>query len=389
MRLGIRALAGLLGLTLWFAWGCSEKPEEDTTVTDAKQTRAMMREIFNGVRVVLPASVDPDEFSDPANRENILAAFEILARNTQMLDDHTLTQNQKMHFLARSVARDASDAQRHFEEKRYERSAFVLRQIAENCVVCHTRLPDLEDSEVAVGFVDVGAMESLPLEPRATLQIATRRFDDALASLSELLEDPATHPAIMLGPLTDYFVVAIRVKGDFDRTAAMLATFGQREDLWASLKRDVAAWIEELPALRKQATAKPNVATARNLIDAATADDQEGDGQSGLLQLVVASAILERFIDSHPEQDPALGEALYLLGTLEARIGRNYWVTPAPFLLEQSIRLAPGEPFAAEALAILERELHAEYEGSDYELLPADDQSRLTELRLLIQGGNS
>ena len=40
------------------------------------------------------------------------------------------------------------------------------------------------------------------LEPRATLLIATRRFDEALESLGALLADPVAHPAMMMGPRT-------------------------------------------------------------------------------------------------------------------------------------------------------------------------------------------
>ena len=74
----------------------------------------------------------------------------------------------------------------------------------------------------------------------------------------------------------------------------------------------------------------------------------------------------------------------YELGLVEARIGRNYWVTSAPFLLETSIRLAPRETFARQAYALLEQELTLSYEGSDQEDVPADEQHRLDELRALL-----
>jgi hypothetical protein len=99
----------------------------------------------------------------------------------------------------------------------------------------------------------------------------------------------------------------------------------------------------------------------------------------------VASSILEQVIDTHRTRDAELGEAYFQLGMLEAAIGRNYWVTRAPFLLEESIRIAPDQPFAGEALAVLERELYAAYEGSDVEVLPEEEEKRLTELRALTR----
>jgi hypothetical protein len=58
-------------------------------------------------------------------------------------------------------------------------------------------------------------------------------------------------------------------------------------------------------------------------------------------------------------------------------------VTSAPFLLERAIRLAPGEPFAEEAWALLERETLMAYEGIDEGPSP-EEQARLAELRALI-----
>jgi hypothetical protein len=201
--------------------------------------------------------------------------------------------------------------------------------------------------------------------------------------LEALLADPLIHPAVMLRPLTDYLVVSIRVKGDFDRPVAVLEEFAKREDLWPSLRADVEEWARSLPDLRDRAESASRVADARELIQEVERGEGDTDGQSGLLRSVVASSVLERFIATHRTRDAELGEAYYQLGMLEAAIGRNYWVTRAPFLLEESIRIAPDQPFAAEALAVLERELYAAYEGSDVEVLPEEDEERLAELRAL------
>ena len=61
-------------------------------------------------------------------------------------------------------------------------------------------------------------------------------------------------------------------------------------------------------------------------------------------------------------------------------------MTPAPFFLEESIRLAPKQPYAADAYARLESELRAAYEGADQEVLPSEEAERLQELRGLVQG---
>ncbi len=109
------------------------------------------------------------------------------------------------------------------------------------------------------------------------------------------------------------------------------------------------------------------------------------EDRAPLVHFIAASAILQRYIDIHPEQDRDLAEAFYELGLVEARIGRNYWVSEAPFLLERAIRIAPEQPFALEAYRRLENEVLMQYEGSDEEDIDPEEQRRLGELRVLVE----
>ncbi len=376
-----RSRYAAIALAAWAISGCGV--EHEPTASD--DTQAVMREIFAGIRVALPASVDSETFRAPENQEEIFAALEALARNASLLESHAEDCDAQMGFLARSVERDATEAKTSYEHGHFERSAFVLHRIVEGCVVCHTRLPDDCGSTFAKGFVDEGVLASLPPEPRSTLLIATRQFDAALDALEEVLTDPLTHPAVMLDPLREFLVVSIRVGTDYERPVSTLRTFAQRGDLWPSLREDVEEWIAALGALRKRATGAATVASALAIIREGEALDEYGDGQGSLLHFIVASSILERYIASHSTRDAELGEAFYLRGKLETRIGHNYWVTTAPFFLEESIRIAPGEDYAADALSVLERELFAAYEGSDIEELPEEEAAHLAELRALIE----
>lgn len=351
---------------------------------EAEETRAIMGEIYSGLRVALPASAYTESFSSPEQRAEVSRALATLADNAALLEKHAATGDAQLRFLARNVARDAREVQRTYEEGRYGRAAFLLRQITENCVVCHTRLPSLQDSEVARAFLADDVLEQLPLEPRATLQVATRRFDDALDSLEELLLSPDEHAATLLGPLTDYLVVSIRVKGDFERPRGLLERFAQRPDLWTRLRMDVEAWIAALPELEERAAAGGDLKAARELLQEGRALVELPGDRAALAHLVTASGMLQAFIDGHHTRDRDLAQAFYLLGVSEARIGRNYWVTPAPFLLEQAIRIAPDQEFAVDAYALLERETFEAYEGSDWEDLPPEDAKRLDELKRLV-----
>ncbi|NNL67853.1 MAG: hypothetical protein HKP30_16515, partial [Myxococcales bacterium] len=217
-----------------------------------------------------------------------------------------------------------------------------------------------------------------------TLLMATRRFDEALDGLEALLADPTVHAATLLGPLTDYLVVSLRVKGDYERPVRVLERFAARRDVWQKLRLDVQSWVNALPELARRTAGKPSVAKARQLVAMGDQLDVEPGDQGSRAHLVAASAVLERFIAEHTERDAALAEAYYLRGIVEARIGRNYWVTAAPFLLAEAVRIAPASEPAARAYALLERELILGYEGSDIEELTPEDREHLDSLRALM-----
>jgi len=335
--------------------------------------------------VASPAAVSPNASGDGRDRAEVASALDSLAQHAALAEQHAGPQNAQMRFLARSLAHDSRDLRRFYTEGRCERAADLLRRITESCVVCHTRILSPDDAPLAERSVAAGVLiEASSGEPRAQLQMATHRFDDALDTLEDLLASQE-NSAMLLGPLTDYLVVSVRVKGDYERALSGLRRFAARPDLWERLRLDVAAWIAALPGLRDRARGEPDLATARALMKEGHALGALSEGHAALAHLVVASSILQRLVAETDSQDRNLAEAYYLLGVTEARIGRNYWVTAAPFMLETAIRLAPDEPFADEALALLEREMLMSYEGSDFEQLPAEDAQLLLELKQLVQ----
>lgn len=376
-----RSIAGL-GIAVALGLLACGGPSEDGAAHEAT-TRALMKQIFEGIRVALPEATGAEPFSDPARHDDVAAALVLLADNAEGLARHTRDEDAEARFLARSVARDARDLQRAHAIGRLDRAAFLTRQITENCIACHARLPDAKAHPMAEAFIDSAAVAALPPEDRVALQMATRRFDDAIATLESRLLG-TEHPALLIGPLTDYLVLSIRVRDDYAGPARVLARFAERPELWTALREDVAFWVASLPVLHERAKRGADLALGRELVTEARMLEPFPGSHRSLAHYVVASSVLERWIDTRADSDAATAEAFYLRGLIEGAIGRNYWVTSAPFLLETAIRIAPGEPLAGDAYALLEQETLLAYEGAEGEI-SAEDQARLAELRGLIE----
>ena len=366
--------------------GCGGGDDDGApTVIETESTRQIMRDFAADLRVVLPATVDEETFSDSAANPAIREALADLADNASVLVAHSQRNESGTRQLGRSLERDTAEILYQYDRGRTDRAAFLLQQVTENCVVCHSRRPDATDPEIAAGFVDGAVLQQLDPERRETLQIATRQFDAALVTLEALLADPETHPAVMLGPLTDYLTVSLRVKDDYVRPVAVLAKFSRRDDLWQRLRSDVEGWIDALPSLYAQTRGEPELAVAQRILaEGAALREDSSDLRADLVHSIAASAVLQRYVRLHRDRGADLAEAYYLLGEIEARIGRNYWVSQAQHFLATSIRIAPGASTAQQAYGLLEEQILLSYEGSDEDAPGDEDAALLAELKALI-----
>jgi tetratricopeptide (TPR) repeat protein len=354
---------------------------------DAQATRARMRKIFASMRVLLPLSVNDEAFAATANRPTVTKALQALADNADALAAHARTGDAGRRYLGQSLAHDARSALERYQDGRTDSAAFLVQQATENCIACHTKLASPGDSPLSTAFVEKSALAGLPPEERARMEIATRQFDDALTTLEAVFASPAIHPATLLGPLTDYLIVSIRVKGDLQRPVPVLEKLSRRDDLWMQLRQDVEQWIADLRARRATAAGPPDLPAARALMKEANELSPFATDQSGLVRYIVASSLLHRFLAGPPAPPEQQSEAWYLLGVCELRTSDTYWLSQADLYLERAIRVAPRTPSARQAYALLEAETLEGYTGTAGTHVPPSVAHRLDELRALVGPG--
>jgi len=250
-------------------------------------------------------------------------------------------------------------------------------------VGCHSRLSS-DDSALAKGFLQQEQLERLDLLERARLQIATRQFDAALDSFETAFASGSVHPGTLIGPLVDYLTICVRVRHELARARGTLTTFAARPEVWKQLRGDLEAWTAELGRYRKADLERAELAPARRTIEAARAETRYPGDLVALIDYLVASAQLHRFVALQSAPPAELAEAYYLLGVAELAIGRDFWISQAALLLETAIRTAPDTLWAQRAFALLEQETLAGYSGSAGLHLPEDERVQLEVLRELV-----
>ena len=351
-------------------------------------TRATMGRIVDSLAFVLPLSLSDERFASPAERQAILDALDALAANGAKLESHGQGRDLGFAFLSRSLARDTREVRNRFAAGRTAEARFLLLELTDHCAACHSRLPDSREHPVGRRLVDDPRVAALDADERVNLEVATRQFERSLASYEALFADPGRSAADLdlQGHVDGYLEVVVRVQNDPERGLRTFTALARRKDLPAALRENTAAWIASLRALRGRSFPGAPLAEARALVAEAQDLSRYPDDRSALVVYLAASGILNRYLATQRAPGPELAEACYLLGMIESRIGRSFWLSQTEFFLEQAIRLAPQKAFANDAYELLEEFLVSGYtgEGGD-DAVPADVRARLEELRGLIR----
>ncbi len=364
---------------------------ENTDNAEAARTRAAMAEIVAALATALPLSLSDARFSDPARRAEILAALGALAEAGGRLEAHAGDRDASFDFLSGSLARDSREILRRYEEDRYAEARFLLHQVTDNCVACHSRLPDTQAHPLGQMLFEDAEVAALPPEERVELEVATRQFGRALDTYEALFASADVAPVDLdlLGVFDDYLELCLRVQQDPGRPAAAFARLLERSDLSPPLRSTLASWKTALEELSRRPAPEPSLAAARSLVDTARDQSRFPDDRRALVPYVAASGLLHRYVAEGSPSPSELAEAYYWLGVIESHVGRSFLLSQTESFLEASIRTAPAEPTAEKAFALLEEFVISGYTGSAGTRVPADVQERLETLRVLIDASSS
>lgn len=349
------------------------------------EARKIMAETVEALRVVLPLSLDGAQFSDPVNRVAVDAALESLAANARRLEGHGTSQEVGFAYLSGSLARDSLDIRNRFAEGRVDEARFLVRHLTETCVACHSRLPDDRKHVLGKRLTEQDAIAELPREERVQLEVATRQFDRALATYESLFSDPNASIAELdlSGDFENYLELCLRVQRDPHRAILNLEKLAARKDLPSRMQPQLKNWIEALQSLGDSSDGNA-IEQARALVKPVL-EDSRVSGSSELVRLIAASGLLHRYVAATSDSAEQVGEAYYLLGVIESRIGRSFWASQTEFFLETAIRMGPNERYADDAFALLEEFLVSGYTGSSGTHVPPDVVQRLQGLDDLMK----
>jgi hypothetical protein len=309
----------------------------------------------------------------------------VIAECADALASHASSANADVASRGVVLADDARRASAHFASGRMVDARFVALHLTESCVGCHSRLPSDQDAAFAATLVDDAKLASLTPVERARLAIATRQFERALDLYEAALAGPpaSAGPLARTSDLVEYLIVAVRVKRDPKRAAALLEKLEKRAETPPDLRRGIGLWLATLRSEGKVVAAPPTLARARGLVESGKHAREYPYSRAGLIYDLLASSLLHRLLDA-PTQKPSDGaETYYLLGVTDSAVRSSPWLSDAHWYLASAIRTAPHSAIAARAFNAYEDMTILEWSGSAGTQMPRDVVAELDRLRAL------
>lgn len=353
-----------------------------------KETREIMDGVFDAIAYLLPLSVREASVSSEWDRELIDSKLAVLRNSSAALVAHTADRTPEFRFLARSFDETVREIDASFREEWPTYAFFSLMELTQHCVACHSQQPSKARTEFSQRLLSRVNIDTLDATELAQLYVATRQFDAAMSIMEHklLAKDQDAIDLDSAGLPINYLAIALGVAEAPERADHLLQQFQARPDAPYYLQQRVAHWRERLAVLQPQLVAAPDLKTARELFDGATASLRGGRDRMAAVDDLVITSILRRFIALQKKASgPAVAEAYYLLGVISLRtLEPRYSVPELEVLFASAIKANPGGPFAKPAYLILEEFGYVR----GVQLARAGKPSKLidmTELRHLIE----
>ncbi len=349
-----------------------------------------MHKAFDALSYLLPLSLAGLDGGMSTDFSILEEKLKQLVESSDRLDEHAKGREAEFKSIARSFDATVKQVDQAFRNERPQDALFLLMDLTQNCVTCHSRLPSAVNFPFGQRLMAKINVDDMDKRDVAQLYVATRQFDGALKILEEVVADNDVTPIDLDidGTLIDYIDISISVQQDFAPIRKMLDKLQARPDLPYYMTWHAEAWRKSMDSLEGELNTPPSVARARELFNMASQMSAAPAGRERLIHDLLAASMLRRLVDQQggASDTPSelLAEAYYLLSIIELRtINPNPTVPQMEFLLEAAIRSDPDGVFAKRAYALLEEYSYFSYEGVPW--FGSDEPMiKMGELRSLI-----
>lgn len=362
-----------------------------SAVSSAKErpeVKGSMQQMFNSLLNLQPFLASPEKFSNPKNSEIIRKDLNRLATFKHVFPKEMKNEEPGIFAISRMFHETIADARDRFKKGNYDYSRYRLRTATAFCFSCHSRVPSEQSFQDLEKRVE--ASQLTPFE-KADVFAATRQFDKALKSYTDILAVPPTTSMGVVEytrSLRRALSITVRVKQNPKETLELIDSVVNRKDLPEFIlrlaqqwRKDGQYWMDEKVSSQKSSP-EELVERAQKLIERAETLQSFPADENGDISYLRASNYLHEALDEAPQNKSRI-KALYLLGVAYSALqDPTVWDLDRLYF-ESCIREAPHTDYAKKCYHRYSEKVYMGYTGSAGTFIPEDEQKRLEELRKL------
>lgn len=373
-KLGIATILVISGLMAGFSLPDSNK--------QYPEFRPHMQTVYSSLVQITPILLRDNTQLKLKEKEAAEIHFKNIAEHSAAISAIAQKGDTGHRILAEDLARNATAAYAQFKEAHYPQAQYFLADVVHSCFACHTSRDTATDSQFVTNFNKDIKWETFDPLARARFLTLSRQFDKAMTEYEKLFKDNtlSQDELINMDPIVEYMVIALRVKNEPDTVAKTLKNLqgGSYPEIF---KKDFAAWLKALDSIKKEKL-KPNyLEEAKNQLSLAKQAMEYPQDRSGLVRYIVASRLLQTYIQDKNLPAPSKADAYYQLGICEMIIGASLLSDESLAFFEQAIKLSPKSEISKKAFAQYEDIVRFGYSGSGGIKIPDEEKSKISELR--------
>lgn len=340
---------------------------------------------------LLPFIAREEKFLEKKNEKEITRNLTQLQSTFGSMKHEDLLKNDLFAPSYAVIKQSLADSLKAFKEGNKDYAHWRLGEITNQCLDCHTRLPENYTSRFQEKKLTLNPQRFASTFDLATAQLIVRDYPAAEMSFERVIEEHLKTKNFM--DTSDAFkaILLIRTKAHpaYKRMQELAAKYAHDKSLPMDIQEELTQWETRLKEIQKikllQSPLKAD-RDVRSLIDSFLEPVKEKDDlflDNYDVYLLASGGLLSRYLFTHPETKLA-PELSYWIGWSEKVLKRDQFFGSGDLFLKQCIRRYPKSSMAPKCLKELKESAEFEFSGSAGTQIPADIKRELSELESLI-----
>lgn len=363
-----------------------------TSLTAFADPRPQMNLALRTLQGLLPYLAREDKFIDKKNEKEISERLEKLENTFNGLKHDQMLKNDLFAPSYLIIKQNISESVKAFKEGNKDFSHWRLTEVTNQCLDCHTRLPETYLSKYQERKLKLEPKEFENLFDLGTAQLIVRDYPAAEKSFQAVIE--ANLKTKLFLETSDAFknilLINTKIKPDINKMLKFTEKYAHNRFLPMDIQEELTEWQVRLKEIQKvkllQSPLKSDqdvkLLTSQFLEPVKEKNNVFLDNYD--VYLLVSNGHLSRYLFAHPNSEVS-SEISYWIGWIEKVLKRDQFFSSSDQFFKQCIRRYPKSSMAPKCLNELKESIEFEFSGSAGTNIPADVKKELTELESLIK----